>query len=139
MSGLSLQLPTPQLLLVEPDNLVRSTVAGVCRELALAQVHQAASLAVGLQMLQAQPMDVLLLSMAETEPAIELITRLRAGAFTSPAEAPVAVMASAVDAETVQRLKALKIRRLLLQPFKIHDVVHTVEALCAHAAPGDAA
>lgn len=138
MTGVSLQVPMPQLLLVEPDNLVRNTVAGVCRELELAQVHHAASLSVGLQMLQSQPMDVLLLSMAETEPAIELITRLRAGGFSSPAEAPVAVMASSADAATVQRLKALKIRRLLLQPFKIHDVVHTVEALCAHAVPGDA-
>jgi DNA-binding NarL/FixJ family response regulator len=135
MSGVSLQVMPPQLLLVEPDNLVRNTVAGVCRELELAQVHQAASLSVGLQMLQAQSMDLLLLSLAEAEAAIDLITRLRAGGFSSMAEAPVAVMASATDAATVQRLKALKIRRLLLQPFKIHDVVHTVEALCAHAAP----
>ncbi|MBL0917358.1 MAG: histidine kinase [Hydrogenophaga sp.] len=134
MSAISLQTPLPQLLLVEPDGLVRSTVAGVCRELQLARVHQAASLSVGQQVLQSQPMDVWFLSLAEPVAAIELITKLRNGGFSSPAEAPVAVMASGVDAPTVQRLKALGIRRLLLQPFKIHDVVHTVEALCAHAA-----
>ncbi|MGC4395138.1 histidine kinase [Hydrogenophaga sp. T2] len=135
MNGVSLQVMPPQLLLVEPDNLVRNTVAGVCRELELAQVHQAASLSVGVQMLQAQAMDLLLLSLSEADAAIDLIERLRAGGFSSAPDAPVAVMAVAADATTVQRLKALKIRRLLLQPFKIHDVVHTVEALCAHVVP----
>ena len=46
---------SPQLLLIEPDRIVRSTVASVCLGLDLARVHQAASVAVGLQTLQSQP------------------------------------------------------------------------------------
>ncbi len=129
MTVSTVQGSLPQLLLVEPDRMVRSTVSSVCRGLDLAQVHQAASLAIGQQMLQAQRMDALLISLAEAESALALIARLRE---TRP-EVPVAVMAASANAEVVQRLKALGIRRLLLQPFKIRDVVMTVEALCAIA------
>jgi DNA-binding NarL/FixJ family response regulator len=110
---------------------VRSTVAAVCRELGLAQVHQAAHVSVGLQMLQAQPFDAWLVSTAEGDPAIGLIERLRAGDFSGAPDLPVAVMAGAADLATVQRLKDLNVRRLLLQPFKIRDVVKTVELLGA--------
>lgn len=126
MSVTTVQGRLPQLLLIEPDRLVRSTVSSVCRGLDLAQVHQAASLAIGQQMLQAQRMDAVLISLAEGEAALALLARLRA----SHARLPMAVMATSADAQTVQRLKALRIRRLLLQPFKIRDVVMTVEALC---------
>lgn len=117
----------PQLLLIEPDRMVRSTVASVCQGLDLAQVHQAASLAIGQQMLQSQHMDALLLSLAEGEGALALIERL----LETRPDMPVSVMTASVDADTVQRLKALRIRRLLLQPFKIRDAVMTVEGLCA--------
>lgn len=124
--SVSVQGSLPQLLLIEPDRMVRSTVSSVCRGLDLAQVHQAASLSIGQQMLQAQRMDAVLISLAEGEPALSLLARLRA----ARARLPMAVMAASADAEVVQRLKALGIRRLLLQPFKIRDVVMTVEALC---------
>ncbi len=116
----------PQLLLIEPDRMVRSSVSSVCRGMDLAQVHQAATLAIGQQMLQAQRMDALLLSLAEGEAALALLARLR----ESHPKMQMAVMATSANAAIVQQLKALGIRRLLLQPFKIRDVVMTVEALC---------
>ena len=123
----------PQLLLIEPDRIVRSTVASVCLGLDLARVHQAASVAIGLQMLQAQAMDALLISMADQDAAMALLEQLRGGAYFGAADMPVAVMAHGADAAMVQRLRVFQIRRLLLQPFKIRDVVMTVEGLCAGA------
>lgn len=131
MTVLSVQAAVPCLLIVEPDRLVRSTVSGVCRDLQLAQVHQAATVAVGLQMLQSQAFDLWLVSLAECEVALDLIERLRRGEFGTRTDIPVAVMAASADAQVVQRLKPLGIRRLLLQPFKIRDVAVTVEALAA--------
>ncbi|AOS81169.1 MULTISPECIES: response regulator [Hydrogenophaga] len=116
----------PQLLLIEPDRMVRSSVTSVCRGMDLAQVHQAATLAIGQQMLQAQRMDAVLASLAEGEAALALLARLR----ESHPRMQMAVMATSANAAIVQQLKALGIRRLLLQPFKIRDVVLTVEALC---------
>jgi len=44
---------------------------------------------------------------------------------------PVAMTAGGIDATMAARLKELRIRRLLLKPFKIRDLVATVEALLA--------
>lgn len=121
--------PTRKVLLIEPDGLVRGTVASVCRELQLARVRQSISVAAGEQWLKAGQPDGLLMSLAEGEVALDLLTRLRAGAFPCDADLPVALMAREGDAALVARLKELDVRRLLLQPFRLRDVIHTLEQL----------
>ena len=46
---------------------------------------------------------------------------------------PVAMTAAGIDATMAGRLKELRIRRLLLKPFKIRDLVATVETLLVAA------
>ncbi|MDP2017819.1 hypothetical protein [Hydrogenophaga sp.] len=116
-------------LLIEPDGLVRGAVASVCRELEIVRMHQATSLVLGEQWLTTYAADGLLLSLAEGEVALELLGRLRAGDFRSEPGIPVAVMAQTCDAALLIRLKELDVRRFILQPFKLRDVVHTVEQL----------
>ena len=70
-----------------------------------------------------------LMSLVEGDAALDFLTRLRAGAFRCEADMPVVAMARVVDAALVARLKALDVRRLLLQPFRLHDVIHTLEQL----------
>ena len=118
--------PRTKVLLIEPDGLVRGTVASVCRELQLARVRQSISVAAGEQWLKNGHPDGLL---AEGEVALDFLTRLRAGAFDCDADLPVAVMAREGDAALVARLKELDVRRLLLQPFRLRDVIHTLEQL----------
>ena len=119
----------PQVLLIEPDGLVRGTVSSVCRELQLVRLQQAISVAQGENWLQAHAGHGLLLSLAEREAALVLLTRLRAGELRCEPDIPVAVMAASADADLVARLKSLDVRRLLLQPFRLRDVVHTLEQL----------
>ena len=127
--------PTRSMLVVEPDGVVRSTVASVVLELELAQVHQVASIPLATQLLGDTQVDALVLSLADTEAALSLLTQLRAGQFRSDAAIPVVVMASACDGPLALRLKQLEVRRLLLTPFKIRDVVQTLEALMLEPAP----
>ena len=127
--------PTHWLLVVEPDAVVRSTVASVVRELELAQVHQAASVPLGTQVMGESVVDALVLSLADADAALDLLTRLRAGEFASRADIPVVVLAPACDGPLALRLKQLEVRRLLLTPFKIRDVVQTLESLAPEAAP----
>ncbi len=127
--------PTHSMLVLEPDAVVRSTVASVVRELDLAQVQQAASVPLGTQVLTETAVDALVLSLADTEAALELLTRLRAGEFLSRADIPVVVLAPACDGPLALRLKQLEVLRLLLTPFKIRDVVQTLEALKPEPAP----
>jgi CheY-like chemotaxis protein len=119
----------PQVLLIEPDGLVRGTVASVCRELQLVRLQQAISVAQGEKWMQAHADHGLLLSLAERDAALALLTRLRAGELRCEPDIPVAVMVASADAELVVRLKELDVRRLLLQPFRLRDVVHTLEQL----------
>lgn len=121
--------PSIQVLLIEPDGLVRSTVASVCRELELVRMHQATSLAMGEQWLQTWKADGLMLSLADPDAALDLLGRLRSGDFRCEANIPVAVMAPACDADMLKRMKELDVRRFLLQPFKLRDVIQTVEQL----------
>ena len=127
--SLFLHAPSRSMLVVEPDGVVRSTVASVVRELQLAQVHQAASIPLGTQLLSETAVDALVLSLTDTEAALDMLTQLRAGQFLCDAATPVVVMASACDGPLALRLKQLEVRRLLLTPFKIRDVVQTLEAL----------
>lgn len=119
----------PQVMLIEPDGLVRGTVASVCRELQLVRLQQAISVAQGEKWMQAHADHGLLLSLAERDAALALLTRLRAGELRCEPDIPVAVMVASADAELVVRLKELDVRRLLLQPFRLRDVVHTLEQL----------
>jgi DNA-binding NarL/FixJ family response regulator len=118
-----------KVLLIEPDGLVRGTVASVCRELQLAKVRQEISVAGGEEWLKTGKPQALLLSLGEGEVALDFLTRLRAGTLRCDADLPVVAMARAGDAALVLRLKELDVRRLLLQPFKLRDVIHTMEQL----------
>jgi hypothetical protein len=117
-------------LLIEPDGLVRGTVASVCRQLDIVKVFPAISLAQGERMLKEGPTHALLISVATGDASLDLVARLRAGEFACPADLPVAVMAPACSKALAIRLKELDVRRLLLQPFKLRDVIHTIEQLC---------
>lgn len=126
---------TKGILVVEPDGVVRSTVSAVVRELDLAQVHQAASIPMGAQVLMNTAVDALVLSLADNDAALDLLIRLRAGEFPSKSGIPVVVMATACDGPLALRLKELEVLRLLLMPFRIRDVVQTLEALAPEFSP----
>lgn len=128
MNSLRLSV-APVVLLVEPDNTVRGTVASVCRDLGIAKVHQGLSVASGEQWLMAGRPKGLVLSMSEEGAALALLERLRAGEFPCGPSIPVVCMAHACTAELADRLKGLNVRRLLLHPFKLRDVIQTIEQL----------
>lgn len=60
---------------------------------------------------------------------LTLCSRLRADELECNANIPVAVVVHAADAGLVAKLKELDVRRLLLQPFRLRALVHTVEQL----------
>ncbi|MDR7096920.1 hypothetical protein [Hydrogenophaga laconesensis] len=130
-----MSLARRKVLLIEPDGLVRGTVASVCRELQLVRLQQATSVAQGEKWMQSNADHGLLLSLTERDAALALLARLRAGGLRCGADIPVAVMVHGADADLVSRLKELDVRRLLLQPFRLRDVVHTLEQLWPAAEP----
>ena len=124
-----------KLLLVEPENLIRGTLASICRDLGLAQAIQATSVAQGEQVLKSGSVQGLVLSLYNEAAALQLLTRLRAGELESARDLPVAVLAHDCTPDLAAQLKSLGVRRLLLQPFKLRDVIHTLENLWPENAP----
>ena len=128
----------PHILLIEPDNLVRGTLAGVCRDLGLARVHQATSVAAATDWLGRRDLQGILVALDDEGAAMKLLASVRAGEFACPAQLVVAVMSSSCTVETAKSLKALDVMRFLLQPFKLRDAILTLEQMGVAARALDA-
>ena len=119
--------PLPKLLLVQPQFLVRRTVAAAARELRLAEVLEATQVEAAATLLEVHPVHALLVDLDDLAPALAWMQRVRAN---RPA-LPLAAMAGHCTPDTAQALKTLALRRLLLKPFKVKDALETVRLLCA--------
>ncbi len=126
----------PHVLLIEPDNLVRGTLAGVCRDLGLARIHQATSVSAATGWLGRRDLQGILVALDPEGAAINMLTALRAGQYACPAHLVVAVMSTTCTVALAQSLKALEVKRLLLQPFKLRDAILTLEQMGASAMAG---
>ena len=122
-------LPTLSLLLVEPQFLLRRTVAAVARDMRLADPQEITTVDAATRLLSVQTFDALFLSLDEGELAIELMERVRNGETACAAGVPIAVTAAACDTSLALRLKRLDVRRLLLRPFKVKGVLDAISAL----------
>ena len=135
MSGAAAGASLRRVLLIEPENLVRGTVASACRDLALVQVIQATSVAQGEQAIKSHSVQGMVLSLSDEGAALSLLRRLRAGELGCAANLAVAVLAHGCTPDLAVQLKTLDVRRLLLQPFKLRDVIHTLENLWPETVP----
>lgn len=125
------------LLLVEPQFLFRRTVAAVARDLRLATIHEATTLAAAERLMATTSFDALILSLDEKAHALELLERVRAGTTPCAASIPTILMADACDAGLALSLRQLQVRRLLLKPFKIRSVIECIAGLWPAAATAD--
>lgn len=128
--------PQPRLLLVEPQFVMRRTVATMARDLRLADVQEATSAAAAEKLLADQRFDGLLIALDDEGDALELVRRVRAGASAQPTDLPVAATAAACDVELALKLKQLDVRRLLIKPFKVRGMLDAIAALGAPPPPG---
>jgi hypothetical protein len=126
--------PTPaappiELLLVEPQFLLRRTVAAVAREMRLANPKEVTSIEQAGSLLSFHAYDALFLSLDEENAALELMSRVRNGDTQCTPGIPIAVTAAACGTSLALRLKHLDVRRLVLRPFKVKGVLDAIAAL----------
>ncbi len=117
------------LLLVEPCFVLRSTVTSVARGLDIGEVHAAPSAEAAAQMMMARRFDAFVIAMGDDGLGLTLINTLRGGGTRSAPDAAVVVMADLCDERAVSAFRQLKVRRVLLKPFKVKSVVETITAL----------
>jgi hypothetical protein len=121
--------PPISLLLVEPQFLLRRTVAAVARDMRLAHPQEITTVEAAARLLSVRSFDALFLSLDEGDRAIDLMQRVRAGDTECAATVPIAVTAESCDTSLALRLKTLDVRRLLLRPFKVKGVLDAIGAL----------
>jgi hypothetical protein len=121
--------PPIELLLVEPQFLLRRTVAAVARDMRLANPREVTTIEQADSLVSFQAFDALFLSLDEESAALALMSRVRNGDTKCSPQVPIAVMAAACDTPLALRLKHLEVRRLLLRPFKVKGVLDAIVAL----------
>ena len=121
--------PPINLLLVEPQFLIRRTVAAVARDMRLANPKELTTIEQAESLVAFQSYDALFLSMDEEAAALELMSRVRNGDTKCAADIPIAVTAATCGTPLALRLKHLDVRRLILRPFKVKGVLDAIVAL----------
>ena len=128
-----------EILLVEPSSMVGGIVISTARQLKLPRVRQVGTVRHAQTQLEAHEYDGLIVALDDDGLAIEMLRNLRMGGFHSDPALPVAVVAPQMDSALAAELKTLHVRRILLKPFKVRDLITTIEALMVLApAPSSA-
>lgn len=117
------------ILLVESSSLTGGIIVTTARQLHLPEVHLISSVHTAKQQLMAQNFSAVILSLKETSDALQLLEMIREQQFVVAADVPVAVTTDAIDASIAVRMKVLNVRRVLLKPFKVRDVITTIQML----------
>jgi len=126
------------ILLVEPNNLLRRTVALTLRSLGTAEVTEAATYQTGHQMSSRRRFDAAVVAVEWPLPedgyrGLTLIQQIRSGGCACAASMPIAVLVESCNTELLQVLGACGISRILIKPFRVRDVIDTVEKMKAQS------
>ncbi|RZJ12636.1 MAG: response regulator [Acidovorax sp.] len=120
---------SPDILLVEPSSLTGSIIVSTARQLNLPAVRQVNSVRNAQHQLAGKDFSGVIVSLEEMEAAVALLEQVRSAQFSVAADVPVAVTTAQVDASTAVQMRALQVRRVLLKPFKVRDVIATIQML----------
>ena len=119
-----------RILLIEPSSLTGSIIVATARQLNLSPVYLVSSVRSAEQRLNQEDFFAIIVSLEEDRDAVHLIERLRNEHFsTVNAKIPIAVITSSVNASLALEMKILEVRRVLLKPFKVRDVITTIQML----------
>lgn len=121
----------PRLLLLEPDPMLRHTVALTARSTGLAEVIEAASLGSAQELLRSTSLTGLILSLGTDDSELVLIEQVRNSQAPGHADVKVAVMVDQCDTPLAQRMQAAGVSQIILRPFKVKTLLRTVQLMAA--------
>lgn len=126
-------------LLIEPSSMVGGIVVSTARQLNLPTVRQVNSVRHAQTQLESQDYGALIVALDDEGEAMEMLHQLRVGGFHCNPDLPVAVVAPQMDTVLAESLKHLQVRRILLKPFKVRDLITTIQNLASWGQPHAAA
>lgn len=123
------------ILLMEPETLLRRTVALTARGLGLGQVHEAASNEAALRLLRSRTFHGAVIAVeclgsgGERRYDLGMVDRLRGDAAAGHAM-PIAIMAEQATPGLLAELRDRQISRVILKPFRAKVLLETIESMC---------
>lgn len=121
--------PRNTFFLLEPDAMVRRTVALTARSTGLAEIQEVPSLKTAQEILRGMPFNGLLLSLGDDDRELDLVERVRSGQTPSPAGAPVTVMLTQCDHARAERLRLAGVNQIILRPFKVKTLLNAIHGM----------
>jgi CheY-like chemotaxis protein len=123
-----------KILLVEPSHLLRRTVSLTVHSLGTAEVTEAAAYATARQLCEGQGFDGAVVALDwppedALSRGLSLIQQIRAGKSASGASIPIAALVESCNAELLQVLRDCGISRILIKPFRVRDVIDTIDGM----------
>ncbi|HEX4329182.1 MAG TPA: hypothetical protein VH105_20490 [Burkholderiales bacterium] len=117
------------LLIVEPDYMLRRTVALTARSLDLGEINETSTYEDAQAILSHRHIDGLLLALGDGEQGFALLERIRGGAMKCAADLPVAVVAHGLDLARATRLRDLGVVYIAVRPAKARALLEAMSAI----------
>lgn len=117
----------PNILLVEKNHMVGSVIALTARQLNLATVRKAASINNAQHYLGSEDFAGLITTLDDEAADLKFLYELRNASYKASPDMPIVIITPSCDEELAERLKILQVSRILLKPFKVRDVISTIE------------
>lgn len=113
----------PRFLLIEPQFVLRRTIAMVARDQGVVDFQEASSVGHARTLLASEVYEGLVLDLAEGPQAMDLLADLRQGQFASPRDARVVVLATDGKPVDETRLQSLGVAQVLGKPVRISELL----------------
>jgi len=126
--------PAFSVLLVEPVELLRRTVSLTVRSLGSAEVTEAATYPTAQQVCNRRRFDAAVIAVDWPPSGVQcrgltLIEQIRQGDCASTATIPIAVLVESCNTELLHVLRSSRISRILIKPFRVRDVIDTIDGM----------
>lgn len=119
------------ILLVEPDHLLRRTVVASARSLFAVEIEETSRYEKAQTLVKSHRYDGLILALDEEgDQALTLVQQLRAGALLPAHDSPVVLMGYEPDRRRGEIIQVLAVQRFVPKPIKVR---HILEALAQMA------
>lgn len=120
------------MLLVEPETMLRRTVALTARSLGLADIQEAASCTIASQMLRQQSFSGAIIAIDSGDAHdLSLLDQIREGDSASNRALPIAVLADNCTGPLLEALRRRDVSRVILKPFRARILLDAFSALAA--------
>ena len=119
----------PDVLLAEPDVLLRRAVKQVAGEVGIARVHDAPDVHGAVREMELRPFSALVITLDREGDAFDLLTLLRCGQYPSGASTPAAVLLRPGQEGDPVRLASLGVRETLNGPHTVRRVLDLIARL----------